>query len=110
MTMQVSAPTIRERLEPTVIIAEKELERYTRTAQLYSLALNVAIGLQVLIGALITGVAAATSNPRAAQVSTSVLGGLSTLVASFLARARGSGEPELSRERARDLQKVLYYI
>ena len=34
-----------------------------------------------------------------------VLGGLSTLAASYLAKARGSGEPELSTARAKDLEK-----
>lgn len=67
--------------------------------------INVALGMQVLLGALITGIAAAAS-PKAAKISTVLLGGVSTLVASFLARVRGSGEPELSKERVRDLQKV----
>ena len=54
---------------------------------------------------------AAAASPRAAKISTSIMGGLSTLVASFLARVRGSGEPETSRERARDLDKVcLFFI
>ena len=63
------------------------------------------MGLQVLLGALITGIAAAASL-KAARTTTVLFGGLATLVASFLARIRGSGEPETSRERARDLQKV----
>jgi hypothetical protein len=49
---------------------------------------------------------AAAASPKGAQISTSLLGGASTVVASFLARTRGSGEPELSRDRARDLEKV----
>ena len=36
-----------------------------------------------------------------------VLGGLATLVASYLARARGSGEPELSITRVKDLENFL---
>jgi hypothetical protein len=35
------------------------------------------------------------------------IGGLSTLVASFLARMRGSGEPELSQLRTKDLEQFL---
>lgn len=35
---------------------------------------------------------------------TSVLGGISTIVASFLARIRGTNEPELSIQRVKDLQ------
>lgn len=36
---------------------------------------------------------------------TSILGGAGTVVASYLARARGSNEPELSTARAKDLEK-----
>ncbi|KIO00670.1 hypothetical protein M404DRAFT_152113, partial [Pisolithus tinctorius Marx 270] len=36
-----------------------------------------------------------------------ITGGLSTLVASYLARARGSGEPELSNIRVRELDHFL---
>ncbi|KAG6910265.1 hypothetical protein DXG01_012077 [Tephrocybe rancida] len=35
------------------------------------------------------------------------LGGLSTLVASYLARARGSNEPELSITRVKDLEQYI---
>ena len=35
---------------------------------------------------------------------TSVLGGIATIVASFLARLRGTNEPELSIQRVKDLQ------
>lgn len=70
-----------------------------------SFFMNIALALQVLLGALITGVAASAS-PNGARLSTTVLGGVSTATASFLARMKGSGEPESSRERARDLRKV----
>jgi len=70
------------------------------------LALNVAIGLQVFLGALTTGLASATTG-RKAQIMTSILGGLATLVASYLARARGSNEPELSIARCKDLDQFL---
>lgn len=36
-----------------------------------------------------------------------ITGGLSTLVASFLARMRGSGEPELSIKRCKDLDQFI---
>jgi hypothetical protein len=35
------------------------------------------------------------------------IGGLSTIVASFLARMRGSGEPELSQRRTKDLEQFI---
>lgn len=41
------------------------------------------------------------------QVMTSILGGAGTVVASYLARARGSNEPELSISRVKDLQRYI---
>ena len=38
---------------------------------------------------------------------TAILGGFSTVVASYLARARGSNEPELSITRVKDLDQYL---
>jgi len=69
-------------------------------------ALNIAIGLQVVFGALITGLAAAIK-PSKVGVTTSALGGVSTLTASFLARMRGSNEPELSITRTKDLDQFI---
>lgn len=111
-------------------------------------ALNIAIGLQVLLGALTTGLPAATNGKQAScssftkkkSLSTSSpdnrhglcswyiqfyrclskpsltrtcrihvieKGGLATLVASYLARARGSNEPELSITRCKDLDHFI---
>ena len=39
-----------------------------------------------------------------ASIATSILGGLSTLAASYLAKSRGSGEPEASSLRCKDLE------
>ena len=41
------------------------------------------------------------------RVMTSILGGAGTVVASYLARARGSNEPELSIGRVKDLQRFI---
>ncbi|KAI3611390.1 hypothetical protein WG66_002183 [Moniliophthora roreri] len=41
------------------------------------------------------------------SIAVSVLGGLSTLVASYLARTRGSNEPELSIARTKDLEQFI---
>ena len=38
---------------------------------------------------------------------TAVLGGFATIVASYLARARGSNEPELSITRVKDLEQFI---
>jgi len=68
--------------------------------------LNIAIGLQVFLGAMTTGLSAAL-NGRQAQICTVILGGFSTIIASYLARARGSGEPESSISRRNDLDQFL---
>lgn len=99
--------TYGERIQPTIDAAEAEKKKAYNRAITTSYALNIAIGLQVLLGALTTGIAAALQTGKQAQVSTSILGGLSTLVASYLARARGSGEPELSNIRVRELDQFL---
>ncbi|KAI0631656.1 hypothetical protein C8Q77DRAFT_1035471, partial [Trametes polyzona] len=94
--------TVEERLQPTLEAAEKERDKAALKAKAHAWALNCAIGAQVVLGALTTGVAAATTG-RQTSIATSVLGGMSTLAASYLAKARGSGEPEVSSIRCRDL-------
>lgn len=64
--------------------------------------LNFAIGVQVLLSALTTGLPTVVDLNNI-RTMTAVLGGLSTLVASYLAKVRGSNEPELSIRRVRDL-------
>ncbi|KAJ4490715.1 hypothetical protein J3R30DRAFT_3424432 [Lentinula aciculospora] len=100
------AKTVGERLSPTLENAEAERVNYALRAKMTGSALNVAIGLQVLLGALTTAISAATSG-RQTSIAVSVLGGLSTLVASYLARARGSNEPELSIIRVKDLDQFI---
>lgn len=98
--------TIGERLAPTIANAEKERTQYASKARITGLALNIAIGMQVLLGALTTGISAATSG-RQTSIGISILGGLATMVASYLARTRGSNEPELSITRVKDLDQFL---
>ncbi|KAG7085689.1 hypothetical protein E1B28_003234 [Marasmius oreades] len=98
--------TVGERLDPTLTNAIDAKNRYSTKARMTGLALNIAIGLQVLLGALTTGLSAVTSGHQT-SVAVSVLGGLSTLVASFLARSRGSNEPELSITRVKDLEQFI---
>ncbi|GLB40751.1 hypothetical protein LshimejAT787_0806220 [Lyophyllum shimeji] len=99
--------TVAERLEPTLATAIIERDKYAMKARTTGIALNAAIGLQVLLGSLTTGLSAAATTGRQAAVATTVLGGLSTLVASYLARARGSNEPELSITRVKDLEQFI---
>ncbi|KAG2069199.1 hypothetical protein BDR04DRAFT_722560 [Suillus decipiens] len=98
--------TIGKRLKPTVDDAKKERAQYARKAKLAGYALNIAIGLQVFLGALTTGLAAALSGKQV-SIATTILGGMSTLVASYPARMRGSNEPELSITRVKDLGQFL---
>ncbi|KAG9312529.1 hypothetical protein JVU11DRAFT_6924 [Chiua virens] len=99
-TRQWDRSTIGERLAPTIKNAEEEREKCAEAAQWKSYAINVAIGLQVLLGALTTALAAAVASAKQAS-------SLSTLVAAYLARVRGSGEPELSIMRVKDLEHFI---
>ncbi|KAJ7119518.1 hypothetical protein C8R44DRAFT_624260 [Mycena epipterygia] len=98
--------TLYERLLPTLETAKAERAKYEFKAKITGYALNIAIGLQVLLGALTTGLSAVTSG-RQTSISTAILGGASTVVASYLARARGSNEPELSITRCKDLEQYI---
>ncbi|OAX35825.1 hypothetical protein K503DRAFT_802519 [Rhizopogon vinicolor AM-OR11-026] len=98
--------TLGARLHPTIKSAEAKKTQYEIRAKWTSYALNIAIGLQVLLGALTTGLSASLSSNQI-KVAIPLLGGLSTIVASYLARARGSNEPELSITRVKDLDKFL---
>jgi len=98
--------TFGERLGPTLKEAEEARARYARKALLTGYALNVAIGMQVVLGSLTTALSAATTG-RQTSIAVSILGGLSTLTASYLARARGSNEPELSTIRVKDLDQFI---
>ncbi|KZS87871.1 hypothetical protein SISNIDRAFT_446507 [Sistotremastrum niveocremeum HHB9708] len=99
--------TVEERLKPTTKVAGARYRRYHFVAQFYSFGINIAIGLQVALGALITGLAAVTTG-RSTTVITAILGGSSTLTASFLAKAKGSGEPENSRNKSEELENVCH--
>ncbi|KAF8805338.1 hypothetical protein BYT27DRAFT_7258449 [Phlegmacium glaucopus] len=100
--------TVGERLQPTIDIAIIERDRYATKAKWTGYALNIAIGLQVLLGSLTTGLSAsAISGGKSTATATTALGALATLVASYLARARGSNEPELSITRNKDLDQFI---
>ncbi|KAI0030030.1 hypothetical protein K488DRAFT_18988, partial [Vararia minispora EC-137] len=100
--------TVRHRLKATLRTAREERDKAKSQATWTSYALNIAIGLQVLFGALTTGLGAALSgNSSSAPLVISILGGTSTILASYLARARGSGEPERSALRVHSLEHFL---
>ncbi|KAG1823357.1 uncharacterized protein BJ212DRAFT_1323656 [Suillus subaureus] len=106
LSLTLQQRTIGERLDPSIVNAERERAQYATKAKITGYALNIAIGLQVLLGALTTGLAAALSGKQV-SIGTTILGGMSTLVASYLARTRGSNEPELSITRVKDLDQFL---
>ncbi|KAK0218790.1 hypothetical protein IW262DRAFT_1462278 [Armillaria fumosa] len=134
--------TVGERLWPTRNNAKTARDKYALKARMTGYALNIAIGLQVLLGALTTALSAATSgkqvrfrffrdlldlnvfllldlhryiSPRWEHnlyaslrfALTLLVGGISTMVASYLARARGSNEPQLSLTRVKDLEQFI---
>ncbi|KZP22846.1 hypothetical protein FIBSPDRAFT_857262 [Athelia psychrophila] len=100
------ARTVENRLQPTLDHARLERTKSERTAMLNGYTLNAAIGLQIVLGALVTGLSAVVA-PKRAAIVTSVLGGGTTVVASYLARMRGSREPELSLARTKDLDHLI---
>lgn len=97
--------TLEDRLRPTVDSAKAERNKFQRRASQQGILINGAIALQVIAGALTTGVAA--SGSRNIGTAVAALGGLSTILASYLAKVRGSGEPELSTVRTRELNSYL---
>ena len=60
--------------------------------------LNIASGLQIVVGAMITALAAVTTGQQT-SIATAILGGLTTVVAAYMARMRGTGEPEKTKIR-----------
>ena len=88
-------------------------------------SINIAIALQVILGALTTALGASLSGDSVrltvflsaltagimthmqTRISIAVLGSLATLVASYLARTRGSSEPETSLLREQALNNFI---
>jgi len=86
-----------------------ELYKSELRAKYSNWAQNIAISLQVFVGALTTALGAALSGKNT-SVAISILGGASTLIASFLARAKGSNEPQMSFLRAQALEHFVREI
>ncbi|KZT31760.1 hypothetical protein SISSUDRAFT_664692 [Sistotremastrum suecicum HHB10207 ss-3] len=100
--------SVEERLQPTLDTALQHQKQYSTQATAYAVVLNVCITLQILLGAMITALAAVAS--KHAGATTAVLGACSTLVATYLAKARSGGEPESSRGRSTELEKLIREI
>ncbi|RXW19594.1 hypothetical protein EST38_g6263 [Candolleomyces aberdarensis] len=99
--------TVAARLQPTIEIAQQNRDKYAKKAKYTGWILNLAIGLQVLLGSLTTGLSAISTTGRGFAIQTTILGGLTTMIAGYLARTRGSNEPELSITRVKDLDKYI---
>lgn len=56
--------SIKDRLSATLHDAESERDKYTRKAKYTGWALNIAIGLQVLLGSLTTGLSAVATRGK----------------------------------------------
>jgi hypothetical protein len=53
--------TVGQRLQPTLDVAMAEKQKYETKARMTGYALNAAIGLQVLLGSLTTGLSAVSA-------------------------------------------------
>ena len=67
--------TISERLQPTIDVAKKEKAKFEKKARMTGYTLNAAIGLQVLLGSLTTGLSAvaASSGKQASSVQSMLI-------------------------------------
>ncbi|KAF8258639.1 hypothetical protein EI94DRAFT_1707802 [Lactarius quietus] len=94
------------RLEPTLKEALRVRDGATWQAKWTAYSINIAIALQVVLGALTTALGASLRG-SSISISIAVLGSLATLVASYLARTRGSSEPETSLLRKQALNNFI---
>ncbi|KAH8827168.1 hypothetical protein DL96DRAFT_1605764 [Flagelloscypha sp. PMI_526] len=98
--------TVGEKLEMTIAQAEVEMIKAQGRAKITGMAVNICIGLQVLLGALTTALSSVTVGKQT-NVMTSVTGGFATVVATMLAKLKGMGEPETSKERHKDISSFI---
>ena len=54
--------SVRERIQPTIDVAKTEKAKFEKKARMTGYALNTAIGLQVLLGSLTTGLSAVAAS------------------------------------------------
>ncbi|KIM53301.1 hypothetical protein SCLCIDRAFT_1222940 [Scleroderma citrinum Foug A] len=65
---QNGALTVGERIQETILDAERERDFSAQKAKRTNFILNVATGLQVMLGALLTGLSAVTVGKQAAYL------------------------------------------
>ncbi|SJL06563.1 uncharacterized protein ARMOST_09904 [Armillaria ostoyae] len=103
---KIHVKSVEERMLPTIIAAGVERKKYVERAMMKGYTMNIAIGIQLLVGALTTAISALVTG-REITIVLPILGGISTLTAAFLTRARGSNEPERSLMVAKDLEQFI---
>jgi hypothetical protein len=87
--------------------AIRERDKLKAKARIAKWSINVAAGLQIFLGSLTTGLSAIRLDGQKFGVATTVLGILTTLTGSYLARVRATDEPESSLLRAHDLDAYI---
>lgn len=65
--MQYAVGSVSARLSATLADAQSERDKYAEKAKITGLALNVAIGLQVLLGSLTTGLSAVATQGKSVR-------------------------------------------
>ena len=67
--------SVRERLQPTIDVARAEKAKFENKSRMTGYALNTAIGLQVLLGSLTTGLSAvaASSGKQGSSVQSMII-------------------------------------
>ncbi|KAI9455707.1 hypothetical protein BJY52DRAFT_1188258 [Lactarius psammicola] len=98
--------SVGSRLYPTLEEAVKVRDTASLQAKWTIYSINIAIAFQVVLGALTTTLGASLQG-NSSRISIAVLGSLSTLVASYLARTRGTSEPESSLLREQALSNFI---
>ncbi|KAH9023778.1 hypothetical protein EDB85DRAFT_1869165 [Lactarius pseudohatsudake] len=104
---QYREKSVGDQLQPMTTAATTERNKAARAAQWRGWALNAAIASQVLIGAMALG---AASRSQDIWVAIFILCGVSTFLASYLARTYGSDERRASLLRVKALNHLLREI
>ncbi|GJJ08285.1 hypothetical protein Clacol_002495 [Clathrus columnatus] len=90
--------TVGRRLQHTLKTAKEEQSKYEKQASLAAWATNIAMFSQIVSNAIITGLSASGGGRH---------GALGTIVSAFLARIRGTREPERSKTHSQNLEKYI---
>ncbi|KAG8742188.1 hypothetical protein FRC12_015424 [Ceratobasidium sp. 428] len=101
-----SGPSAKDLLQDYLDKAVSKQKYQYRLAKLIAWSLNFIIILQVIVSALVTVVTSLEPTPRT-RIGSVVLGALATVTAALVARAKGTNQPELAENHAKDLEKFI---